>query len=300
MAITNNDVKFLFYCKRLGVDFENIITLGRLTFYGSQDYIKKQIDYFGNNALALNQVSFTDGYAEPVFQILGAGKIDSIDYSNYQHATILHDLNIPFPTQLHNKYSVVMDSGTLEHVFNFPVAIESCMNALHVGGHYIAITPVNNMMGHGFYQFSPELYYNVFSAANGFEITKMIITASNEHGDFDNWYEVIDPSIVKSRVDLVNHLPTFLMIVAKKTADRKVFLSYPQQSDYVSIWKKNEEQEAIFKSGIPNHRRRTISEYLPVRLRNVLSVIYRELKSSKSSTKDLGVIDNRFYKKMDV
>ena len=129
---------------------------------------------------------------------------------------------------------------------------------------------------------------------------KMIITASNEHGDFDNWYEVIDPYIVKSRVDLVNHLPTFLMIVAKKTADRKVFLSYPQQSDYVSIWKKNEEQEAIFKSGIPNHRRRTISEYLPVRLRNVLSVIYRELKSSKSSTKDLGVIDNRFYKKMDV
>ena len=300
MAIINNDVKFLFYCRTLGVDFKNILTLGRLRFYGSNEYLQQQIERFKNNVKSLDEVSFTDDFAEPVFQILGAETIDSVDYSNYQKATILHDLNIPLPIALHNKYSVVMDSGTLEHVFNFPVAIESCMNALIVGGYYIAVSPVNNMMGHGFYQFSPELYFNVFSAANGFEITKMIITASNEQGDFDHWYEVLNPAVVNNRVELTNHLPTFLMVVAKKTAVKKVFLNYPQQSDYVSTWKKNEEHEAMLKSWKPGNKGKAISAYLPARLRNVLSLIYREWRSNKSTTKDLGAIDNRFYKKMDI
>ena len=298
MAIINNDVKFLFYCKSLGVDFDQILTLGRLKFYGSKEYIQQQIEQFGNNKRALDEVSFTDEYAEPVFQILGSNKIDSIDYSNYQQATILHDLNKPLPENLYDKYSVVMDSGTLEHVFNFPVAIESCMHALKVGGYYIAVTPVNNLMGHGFYQFSPELYYTIFSTSNGFEITKMIITASNSQGDFDHWYEVMNPALVKSRVELVNHLPTYLMIVAKKTGEKDVFTEFPQQSDYVSVWEKNEQSENS-KRNVADHKK-SIGRFLPVRFRNVLSLIYRELRSYNSETKDLGVIDSRFYKKMDI
>jgi hypothetical protein len=31
-----------------------------------------------------------------------------------------------------------------------------------------AVTPANNQMGHGFYQFSPELFFRVFSQENGY------------------------------------------------------------------------------------------------------------------------------------
>ena len=69
---------------------------------------------------------------------------------------------------LKNKYTLVIDGGCLEHIFNFPVAIKNCMEMLQEGGHFIGITPANNLMGHGFYQFSPELYFRIFSKENGF------------------------------------------------------------------------------------------------------------------------------------
>ena len=77
-------------------------------------------------------------------------------------------MNLPIGDDLKRKFSVVIDGGTLEHVFNFPVAIKNCMQMLDVGGHFFVHTMANNFMGHGFYQFSPELFYRVFSPENGF------------------------------------------------------------------------------------------------------------------------------------
>ena len=51
--------------------------------------------------------------------MLGAKSIDSIDFSDYENASIIHDLNIDLPNNLENKYSLVLDWGTLEHFFNF-------------------------------------------------------------------------------------------------------------------------------------------------------------------------------------
>src|SRR5438477_418150 len=79
-----------------------------------------------------------------------------------------HDMNEPIPDKFKETYTAVLDGGSLEHVFNFPVAIKNCMEMVKVGGHYLAITPANNFFGHGFYQFSPELYFTVLSKENGF------------------------------------------------------------------------------------------------------------------------------------
>ena len=298
MAITNNDVKFLFYCKSLGVSFLNTLSLGRLKLYSTKDQIRFEADYF-KVKIALNALNFTDKYADPLFQLLGAEQTDSLDYSDYQKATIIHDLNNEFPENLKGQYSVVIDSGTLEHVFNFPVAIENCMAALKVGGHFIGVTPANNFMGHGFYQFSPELFYNVFSPANGFQIVKMIITACDEDGNYDNWYEVMDPAVSGNRVVLTNQLPTYLMIIAKKIADKKVFKVNPQQSDYATIWEKNNPQKKTnvsVSSGVIQR----IKRFIPLRIKVIVKLIYIELKKKSAITKDLGSIDSAHFKKMDI
>jgi len=39
----------------------------------------------------------------------------------------------PIDTIHKNKYDLVFDGGTLEHVFNFPVAIKNCMEMVKVG-----------------------------------------------------------------------------------------------------------------------------------------------------------------------
>jgi len=56
---------------------------------------------------------------------LGASKVSAMDVSEYEGADILHDLNVPAPANLHERFDLLIDGGTLEHVFNVPVSMES-------------------------------------------------------------------------------------------------------------------------------------------------------------------------------
>ncbi|MDR1149764.1 MAG: class I SAM-dependent methyltransferase, partial [Spirochaetaceae bacterium] len=86
-----------------------------------------------------------------MFKHFGAVTVDSIDYSDYEGASIVHDMNLPVPGHLKEKYDCVWDGGALEHVFNYPTAIKNCMDMVKIGGHLILETPCNNQCGHGFY-----------------------------------------------------------------------------------------------------------------------------------------------------
>jgi hypothetical protein len=142
-------------------------------------------------------------------------------------------MNQKIPSEFIERYSVVLDGGSLEHVFNFPVAIKNCMEMLKIGGHYLGITPTNNFMGHGFYQFSPEMYFSIFTQENGFELISLI---AFEDRPGTTWYSIKSPREVKSRVILVNDWPVYLLVVAKKLTTTAIFASIPQQSDYLFAW----------------------------------------------------------------
>jgi hypothetical protein len=106
------------------------------------------------------------------------------------------------------------------------------MEMVAVGGHFLAITPCNNWMGHGFYQFSPELFFRAFSEENGFNLQHMF-TCRSLRG---RWYRVSDPKSIGQRVELINNYQTSLLIQAKRLRETEVFATAPQQSDYVAIW----------------------------------------------------------------
>ena len=53
------------------------------------------------------------------------------------------------------------------------------MKMVKTGGHLMLFTPANNYFGHGFYQFSPELFYRVLSKENGFEVRRMVVLEDN-------------------------------------------------------------------------------------------------------------------------
>src|SRR6185369_5889372 len=119
--------------------------------------------------------------------------------------------NEPIADQFKNKYSLVIDGGSLEHVFNFPVAISNCMQMVKANGHFISVTPANNNFGHGFYQFSPELFYRVLNSENGFKVKSMYYY---DNKFSKNWMSVVDPDKVKKRGYLVNSTPTMLILLA--------------------------------------------------------------------------------------
>ncbi len=298
MGVTKADCTFLFYGKSIGIDFDRTCMLGRLKLYMKVEEIKDFLLKYKNNSEEINKANFVDEYSEPLFNILGAANVDSIDISAYEKATIIHDLNTPISATLHNSFSCIIDGGTLEHVFNFPVAIKSCMEALKVGGHFIGISPANNQMGHGFYQFSPELYYRIFSEENGFRINKMLLSADSVSET--QWYEVVDPKSVRSRVTVVNNYPLTLRFIAEKISHQNVFVSSPQQIDYVNVWNNFESQ------GVAKHKNKfekllnLYSRFLPYRLRVLFRNLYNLYKVEKVNTVDLGVINADHFKKVSI
>jgi SAM-dependent methyltransferase len=180
-------------------------------------------------------------YAESLFKHFGAVTVDAIDYSDYEGANIIHDMNLPIPDSLKNKYDCVWDGGTLEHVFNYPIAIKNCMEMVKTGGHLILETPGNNQYGHGFYQFSPELFFSLLDRHNGFIDTKIFT-----QDDFNRWYEIIPPKITKMRTSIClrKKKPTLSFVISKKINDVPDMISV-LQSDYVETWNYKTDEEKI-------------------------------------------------------
>jgi len=159
--------------------------------------------------------------------------VDSLDNSDFEGAQFVHDLNQPIPAAWKEQFDAVYDGGTLEHVFNFPIALRNCMELLRQEGRLFIQTCANNLCGHGFYQFSPELFYRALSAENGFEVERMVI---HRVGPYGSWYEVSDPNAIRSRVELITFTPMHLLVQAKRTSIKPIFATMPQQSDYAVMW----------------------------------------------------------------
>lgn len=108
-------------------------------------------------------------YADGFLKALGASSVDSVDIVTGERANIIHDLNRPLPPEFHAKYDVVIDSGSLEHIFDIRTAIQSYADATKVGGTLFIDVPANNYLGHGLYQLGPEFFFRALSPENGFE-----------------------------------------------------------------------------------------------------------------------------------
>lgn len=239
MGLEIESIELLIKSKRLDVKFDRTLTIGRQRMLVKENVLQKILL---KNGFIKSHADFKlDRYAESFFKLLGARQISSLDASDYEGSEIIHDLNNPIADSYKSKFDLVFDGGSLEHIFNFPVAIKNCMDLIEIGGHYVSLTPANNFMGHGFYQFSPELYFRVFNPTNGFKLKKMFFYTRKKGGKF---YEVTDPSIVNQRVGMVNSYPSLLFIIAEKIENVEVFSQTPQQYDYQNIlWKRPPQQK---------------------------------------------------------
>jgi hypothetical protein len=78
------------------------------------------------------------GWGEAFFRLLGAQRVDSIDASSIEGASLIHDLNTPIDDSLKERFSLIYDGGTLEHLFNLPQALRNCMEMLRLGGYFVS------------------------------------------------------------------------------------------------------------------------------------------------------------------
>jgi SAM-dependent methyltransferase len=233
MGLDINSVQFLILARKEGVELGDVLTLGRqdLNVYPSR--MRALLAKHGYPTEAFDPSQADTGFAEPVFKALGAKNVFSLDASDFEGANVVHDLNQPLPEKLRERFDLVYDGGTLEHVFNYPLALKNCMEMLRPGGCFISHTIANNWCGHGFYQFSPELFFRVFSPENGFKIERLI---AHRVGPYGRWYEVANPMEIKARVEVLTFTPLQLILRARRLKVLPIFATSPQQSDYTPRW----------------------------------------------------------------
>ncbi len=168
-------------------------------------------------------------FADTLFRDCGWGSVvDTIDISSYEGANLVHDLNVPL--HLERRYDLIIDGGSLEHIYNVPIALDNLSSLLKVGGKVIHFSPANNQMGHGFYQFSPELFASYYSSINGFSNTKIFLYDPRKRNKLFG----VKIQHLSSRVEIMKSGRLQIWCEATKVQDRLV--KEIQQTDYLAQW----------------------------------------------------------------
>lgn len=166
-----------------------------------------------------------NGYADPgivgsaklVFAAVGA-TLDAVDKRASFGVTECLDLNEPLPVRYQNRYSLVIDPGTTEHIFNVGQALLSVAGAVCEGGYVYHMVPLASW-NHGFWNFSPLVFSQFYSERNGFELVQLNAT---RHGK-----DIAVEPVAKFKIEN-NGFKLNLMCIAKKIRQVEV-LEFPNQ-----------------------------------------------------------------------
>ncbi len=296
MGICYWDAKLLWEARLKGAAFEDTATIGHQSLYLHPAEVKFfQQTYHANFAQSiikpLEKYRFGDYSDNFLHDFLDVKSLSVIDISAYEGANIIHDLNQPIPETLLGRFDTIIDGGSLEHIFNFPIAVNNLMQMLKIGGNLHISTPANNLCGHGFYQFSPELMFRVFTKENGFELQRLVLFEAEfpsiELTSHRKAYEVTDPEQVRSRVGIISKSAVTMIVEAKKISSVQLFAKAPLQSDYVTIWN---QKNAQFEQSVVKKALKNVFEKLPPFLRARING-YRQKRMFSFS-------NERFYKKL--
>ena len=145
MGLDVNGVRFMIAARAAGARFDRTLMIGRQQLNVYPQRLRALLAAAGLPTAAFEQPGPECAFAEPFLAALGAKEIQSLDVSDFEGAQIVHDLNLPLPEHLRGQFDMVYDGGTLEHVFNLPIALKNCMELLRPDGRLFLHTPANNL-----------------------------------------------------------------------------------------------------------------------------------------------------------
>lgn len=222
MGIDAHALNLLRYANRKRGGLGSTITIGRMAVHLGPRAHKRW-----TNAAPTSAPTYGDGILREHF---GATSVDSIDNSDYEGATIVADLNQPMPPDNSTGYDSVLDFGCMEHIFDVRQAMSNMTSLCRVGGTILHILPANGYCGHGFYQFSPELFFSYYTPQNGFAGTEVFLA---DLLDTNHWYKVTPPSNGR-RVNIRSGREICVIVYTERVAQCPA--GTIQQSDYVHEW----------------------------------------------------------------
>lgn len=177
------------------------------------------------------------------FQMLGFGNVNALDYSDYEGANILFDLNSDdIPQGLIEKWDFVINGGTLEHIFNISVAIKNISKMAKKGGIIYHISPLAGWIDHGFYSISPTFYMDYYQE-NNWKIKCINMEFLNKSGSslYSQDYRLFGSSLEINEyiedIKCKNYQHVMLQCIVEKTAG--LIKENPMQGYYRNVYSVN-------------------------------------------------------------
>jgi SAM-dependent methyltransferase len=169
------------------------------------------------------------------FKLLGVNDLTVLDCSSDEKADLIVDLNYQVPSALLNRFDLIIDGGTLEHVFDVKQALANIVSMLKPRGRVIRFSPANNYANHGFYQISPTLFLDYYNA-NGFANLRGFLADHDKYPIHSSPWDLfeLDPG---SDAGFTSHSTRFLELIflaektLQSTSDR-----VPLQTSYARLY----------------------------------------------------------------
>ncbi len=158
-----------------------VLTLGQQAVYATYDEVIKiyknnnvKVKDLPNNFDTKNWISSwknksqdKNTNAQTVLTLLWADHVYVADISPYENPDFIINLNNPIDEEYRDRFDTIIDIGILEHVYDVPTAFENILHMLKVDGIMILRLLSSGAIDHGFYYFSPTLFFDYFES-NGF------------------------------------------------------------------------------------------------------------------------------------
>ena len=179
------------------------------------------------------------------FKSIGFRDYKSIDI-NGAYESFQFDLNknISKTYNFNQKYDLVINNGTGEHIFNQKALFLNFHNLTKTGGIMLNILPFIDWINHGFYNFNP-IFFADLAASNNYKIEK--ISLANRDGaelklnasDYSIMFEQIKPFRNESKFNKMIEIAKtkigkniLLVVASRKLLDDK--FKIPLQGKYLS------------------------------------------------------------------
>lgn len=181
------------------------------------------------------------------FRLLGANDVQALDFSDFEGAEIIFDLNKPVPDELTCRFEVILDSGTIEHIFDMRSALMNIGRMLKPGGRVIHISPANNYANHGFYQCSPTLLIDYYAANRYTDLNAYVAEENLRRHQVSSW-ELFQVNVGRQPVLLMSNKRLLAVLVAEKSAASTVDET-PLQSYYANAFSPAESGDGVGEEG---------------------------------------------------
>ncbi len=238
-------------CKsEIAIKTPNAMDLGSQTSSISKVFIKNIINQ--NKLLTNTQrenlknlLGEKDFNTKDFFINIGFEDYNSIDL-NGAYESLEFDLNknIYETYNFNNKYDLVINNGTGEHVFNQHALFLNIHNLTKVNGVMLNILPFIDWINHGFYNFNP-IFFADLAASNNYELIKMSL--ANRFGaeltlnreNYPILFEQIKPHMNNSKFKKMIEIARekigqniLLVVIARKLSNST--FKIPLQGKYLS------------------------------------------------------------------